>query len=97
VINVHTARQHPTATNRNFRSLALPRRNSNIGTGSVAVNHSSSVIGVPSAAILPAAAVAIIFFSESAREQRRDEAAERPDLFGTPPQVGAERGNAVNL
>lgn len=30
---------------RSFRSLALPRRNSSIGVGSVQVSHSASVIG----------------------------------------------------
>jgi hypothetical protein len=41
-----TRRQHATASSRIFRSLALPRRNSSIGAGSLQASHSASVIGV---------------------------------------------------
>src|SRR5262249_33841281 len=43
------ARQQATANNRSFLSLALPRRNSNIGCGLVLFCHSASVIASPSA------------------------------------------------
>ena len=46
-IKCHILRQHPTANNRNFRSLALPRRNSNIGVGLAHASHSASVMAFP--------------------------------------------------
>src|SRR5262245_52015029 len=48
-IHPHIRRQHATANSRNFRSLALPRTNSNIGVGSVQASHSASVM----ASLLP--------------------------------------------
>jgi hypothetical protein len=36
--------QHPTANNRNFRSLVFPWRNSSIGLGSSHASHSCSVM-----------------------------------------------------
>ena len=44
---VQTRRQQATAKSLSLRSLALPRRECSMGSGSMQASHSASIMGVP--------------------------------------------------